>query len=110
MTQADWISRYTSRASEFLPAEKRYGWRTIVFKIKKVQGSGIQLSVRFVNSVGVDHSVSATPEAAQAAKELIEAHQGRSWQLIAARFNQTQNTMDGGKLKVSCAVSVDSEA
>jgi hypothetical protein len=104
MTQSDWISQYTAKAADFLPADKRYGWRTLTLKIKKVQGSGIQLSVRFINSVGSDHSAQATAVAAQAAKELLELHHGITWQLIEARFNQTQNTLDGGKTKVSCQI------
>lgn len=107
MTQTEWLSQYGSRASDLLPADNKHGWRTIVLKIKKVQGSGIQLSVRYINSVGRDHSVQATPVAAQAAQELLQLHEGLSWQLIEARFHQTQNTMDGGKIKVNGTVAVD---
>lgn len=110
--QADWISKYTPQANEFVPEKNRGTWRSYVMKVRRSPGTGVQLSMRLVNAMGIERVIEPNEAAAAAAMELhntfISMRQ-LTWETIEVRFSLTPNAADEANPKIGCTVTVDPE-
>ncbi len=108
--QADWISRMTAQVDTFLPEKNRGTWRTLTMKIRRNPGTGVSLSMRVINAMGMERPVEPNEIAQTAARELhnvyIAARQ-LTWDMLEVRFSQSKDPKDEAKSLIGCVVTVD---
>lgn len=109
--QNDWINRMKTQASDLLPEKNRPSWRSFTLKLRRSTGTGIQLSMRLRNAMGIERPVEPNPAAQAAAKELHALYEGfgqTKWDLIEVRFSCKHDSSDESKpAEVFCSVYVD---
>jgi hypothetical protein len=108
--QADWIAKSTPRANEFVPEKNRGTWRSFTMKVRRSPGTGVQLSMRLVNAMGIERIVEPNEAAQEAAKELHNIYismRQLTWEIIEVRFSSSPNPEDDANPKIGCTVTVD---
>jgi hypothetical protein len=109
--QTDWIAHAVTQAPEFLPEKSRSAWRQIILKIRRQRKVGVQLSMRYINAMGMERPVEANEAAQRAAKELYALYMGFGetlWNMLEVRF---VNALKPGSDEhvVTCTVAKDTE-
>ena len=108
--QDEWISRVTDQVKDLVPEKSHATWRTLVMKIKRTPGTGVELSMRLRNQMGIDRVLEPNAAAQMVAKELHALYSTfgmTNWQILEARFGQSLDTEGKKPPVVTCIVSVD---
>jgi hypothetical protein len=87
-----------------------YGLSALTLKIRRKLGTGVSLSIKYRNAMGIERPAEPNETAQLAAKELYALHMGYNqtlWDMLEVRFTQT--TKDDAPPVVTCQILKDTD-